>query len=106
MATIQLVKDDTRPPLEFTILQDGSPVNLTGCAVKFYMKNASTGSVVVNGTACAITDASNGKCQYAWGASDLATAGTYTGECEVIFGDARIQTGYDAFTLIVRADLA
>ena len=45
--SIKIVQNDTLPPLEFNLTQDGSPVNLTGCTVKFYMKDATSGSVKI-----------------------------------------------------------
>lgn len=105
MATIKLVKDDTFPPLEFAVIKDGSAVDLTGATVKVYIKNSSTGTVKVNGQTCTITDATNGKCKYTWGATDLDTAGDYVGEIELTDVDGKVQSSYDTFKLSVRADL-
>ena len=105
MATIKIVQNDTRPPLEFDITQDGKAIDLTGATVKFYMKDSTTGSVKINGAACTIIDAVKGKCRYSWQASDTNTVGTYAGEVEVTFPDGKIQTGYKQMTIVVRADL-
>lgn len=105
MATIKIVQNDTRPPLEFEIAQEGAPVDLTGATVKFYMKDATTGSVKINGAACAITDATKGKCRYAWLAVDTNTVGAYLGEVEVTFPDGKIQTGYKQITIVIRDDI-
>lgn len=105
MATIKIVQNDTRPPLEFDITQDGKSVNLTGATVKFYMKNADTGAVKINGAACTVTDAVKGKCRYSWQASDTNTVGTYSGEVEVTFPDSSIHTGYKQMTIVVRDDI-
>ena len=105
MATIKLVKDDTFPPLEFSVIKDGSPVDLTGSTILFYMKNSSTGTVKVNGGSCTITDATNGKCRYTWGATDLDTAGDYVGEIQITFAGGAIQTSYSEFNLVIRVDL-
>ena len=103
--SIKIVQNDTRPPLEFSLTQDGAPVDLTGCTVKFYMKDSSTGSVKINGVACAITDATKGKCRYNWTGSDTNTIGTYLGEVEVTFPDGKIQTGYKQLSIIIRDDI-
>jgi len=103
--SIKIVQNDTKPYLEFEITQEGAPVDLTGCAVKFYMKNADTGAVKINGVACSITDAANGKCRYVWNAGDTNTIGTYLGEVEVTFPDSKIQTGYKQMTIIIRDDI-
>lgn len=103
--SIKIVQNDTRPPLEFTLTQDGAPVDLTGCTVKFYMKNADTGSVKINGTNCVITDAPKGKCRYNWTGSDTDTVGTYVGEIEVTFADSKIQTGFKQLSIVIRDDI-
>jgi hypothetical protein len=103
--SVKIVQDDTRPPLEFNLTQDGSPVDLTGCTVKFYMKDATTGTVKINGNACVITDATKGKCRYNWSGSDTNTVATYLGEVEVTFPDGKIQTGYKQLSIIIRDDI-
>lgn len=103
--TIKIVQNDTRPALEFTITQEGLPVDLTGCTVNFYMKNVDTGAVKINGSACSIVNAAAGKCRYLWSATDTNTVGTYLGEIEITFSDGKIQTGYKQFTIIIRDDV-
>ena len=105
MASIKIVQNDTKPILEFTITQEGSPVDLTGATVKFYMKNNDTGSVKINGAACSISDAVNGKCRYVWQSGDTNTVGTYLAEVEVTFPDSSIQTGYKQMVIIIRDDI-
>lgn len=103
--SIKIVQNDTKPYLEFEVTQEGAPVDLTGCTVKFYMKNADTGAVKINGSVCSITDAAKGKCRYVWAAGDTDTIGTYLGEVEVTFPDSKIQTGYKQMTIIIRDDI-
>ena len=103
--SVKIVQNDTRPPLEFTLTQDGAPVDLTGCTVKFYMKDATTGSVKINGVACTITDATKGKCRYSWTGTDTNTVATYLGEVAVTFADGKIQTGYKQLSIIIRDDI-
>ena len=105
MASIKIVQNDTKPYLEFEITQDGSPVDLTGATVKFYMKDSTTGSVKINGAACTIIDAVKGKCRYSWTGSDTNTVATYLGEVEVTFADGKIQTGFKQLSIIIRDDI-
>jgi len=103
--TIKIVKDDTLPVLNATILQDGAPVDLTSATVKFYMKNADTGAVKINGSACAIISATDGTVRYSWSASDTDTEGDYLGEFEVTFPSGKIQTGFKQLSIVIRADI-
>ncbi len=103
--SVKIVQNDTRPPLEFTLTQDGAPVDLTACTVRFYMKDAVLGTTKISGATCTITDAVNGKCRYDWTGSDTNTIGTYLGEVEVTFGDGKIQTGYKQISIIIRDDI-
>ena len=103
--SIKIVQKLTRPTLEFSLPQAGAPVGLTGCTVKFYMKNATTGSVKINGVACTVTDAVKGKCRYSWTGSDTDTVGTYLGEVEVTFGDGKIQTGFKQLSISIRDNI-
>lgn len=103
--TIKIVQNDTRPVLEFAITQDGSPIDLTGCTVKFYMKNTDTGAVKINGSTCVIDNAVAGIGRYIWSAGDTDTVGTYLGEIEITFSDGKIQTGFKQFTIIIRDDV-
>ena len=103
--SIKIVQNDTLPPLEFSLTKEGAPLDLTGCTVKFYMKDATTGSVKINGNTCAITDPTKGKCRYSWSGSDTNTVATYLGEVEVTFPDGKIQTGYKQLSIIIRDDI-
>lgn len=97
---------DTREPVT-AICQDanGTAVNLTGATAKFFMKS-SGGASKVNASAT-ITDYTNGVVSYQWVAADTDTAGDYTAEFQITFGDARILTFPNSaeFNVHIRADL-
>ena len=101
----KFVQNDTKPDLEFNITKDGVPIDLTSSTVKFYMKNSDTGAVKINGVACTITDYLKGLCKYTWQTGDLDTAGNYSGEVEITFGDGSKETGYKTINLTVRDDI-
>jgi len=92
MSDFTIKQNDTRPNLDAQLLNaDGTPIDLTGCTVRFLMVPTSGGAVKVDGI-CAITDAENGKVRYYWSAGDTANFGDYKAEFEVTFPDGSKQT--------------
>lgn len=86
---------DTLTPLAVQLKQkdvNGSlaAVNLTGLTVKFSMAN-SAGTAVVSEvtTGVTVTEASTGKVQYDFQASDVASAGTFYGWFSVYSGSEK-----------------
>lgn len=61
----------------------GGPLDLTGATAKFKMRT-SAGASVIDATAT-ITDAVNGKMEYAWVSGDTATIGSYRAEFEITY---------------------
>ena len=102
---IKMVQNDTLPVLEVTLNQDGCPIDLTGCTVKFYMKNADSGAVKINGEEMDIVSAEDGTCRYNWTATDTNTVGDYLGEVEVTYPSGKIQTAYKQLVIIIRDDI-
>ena len=78
-------QNDTRPALYAQLLQDGSPVDLTGCTVRFNMSSGLSREAI-------ITDATNGCVRYDWQEGDTAVPGVYAAEFEVTFPDGTRET--------------
>lgn len=104
MTITQVVQNDTAPRLNFTLTQDGSPINLSGAAVLFKFRKQGASANVFS-RACTITDAANGECYYDWQANDLASVGAHRGEVEVTFSDGKVQTCKDFIRFDVRDEL-
>lgn len=103
----EIKRHDRRPRFRAQLLSNGAPVDLTGAvAVRFIAKTGST--LKVNRAAMAVVSTSSGIVEYAWAAGDTDTAGDYTAEIEVDWGNSEYMTfpssGY--FTLKVNDDLA
>ena len=67
-----------REPIGFELVaQDGTPIDLTGGSLAFRAVNTSGGAVKINNATATIEDAENGRGNYAPGAEDVNTPGTY-----------------------------
>lgn len=83
--TLKLKRNDTLPTLKIAVVdsETGAAVDLTGASAKLIMvTDDETKSVVVN-AAATITDAVNGKIEYAWIGADTSTSGSYLAEFEI-----------------------
>lgn len=104
---LHVKRGDAGTKIRATLLdRDGSPVDLTGCSVRFIMRAPSAAGAKVDAPA-AIEDAAAGTVAYTWAASDLDTPGTYHAEWQVTFGAGAVQTFPSDQYLIVKvlADL-
>lgn len=94
------LKKRDRRPLFVVVLKDNigelteAVVDLTTAGnVFFNMRQADNPfTVVVNRGSAAITDAAGGEVTYTWGTADVATAGDYEAEVEVVWGDGKAET--------------
>jgi Rib/alpha/Esp surface antigen-like repeat protein len=92
MSDFIIKQNDTRPYLDAQLANtDGTPIDLTGCTVRFFMVSTSGGQPKINAQ-CAITDAVNGKVRYYWQAGDTESFGDYKAEFEITFPDGSKQT--------------
>ncbi len=84
-----------------------SPVNLTGCAVKFNMR-LKTASVAKVSAAATIVNAATGTVRYQWQGTDTNTTGDYRAEWQVTFSSGQVQTypNDDYITIHIINDLA
>lgn len=77
-------------------------IDLTGAMVSFILKNPS-GSILIK-AAATITDAATGQVEYQPTADNMANAGTFSQEWEIVFSDDSILTvpndGYNEVQII------
>lgn len=100
MADFMIKRGDTLPEFERTLTDASGAVDLSGASVAFRMASRDSGTTVVDRSAT-IVSASTGIVKYAWQAGDTATAGTYSAEFRVTFGDGRILTFPNVGTMSV-----
>lgn len=85
-------RDDRLPEIQATLTDaEDTAVNLSGCTVRFVMRDKATQETKIDAAATIVTAAS-GLVKYAWDGDDTDTAGNYQAEWEVQFGDGRLET--------------
>lgn len=84
---------DTQP-FEYQLKwDDGTAIDLlTAASVKFYFRKWDATTYKVDGGACTITDAENGKVTYPWATTDVDAAGMYKYRFKITFTDGNILT--------------
>ena len=110
MSKETIVKQGDLFPDVFTTVRDenGAVVDVTGCTVKFFMRNArSPTTYKVDNATGAVDNGPQGKIKYTWAGTDTDTPATYEAEWKVTppAGDAfRVPTtGYE--TIIIEAKI-
>lgn len=82
--TVSMKKGDRLPLLRAALKgSDGAALDLNGASVTFRMRPTLGGALKVNAGATIIGSPSDGVVQYAWGATDTDTVGTFDGEFAV-----------------------
>lgn len=86
-----LKRGDRLPALARQLLwSDGTPIDLSGCAVAWKMVERHTGQVVSG--AATIVSSSEGRVEYSWGVNDTAVVGHFRGEWRITYPDSRTLT--------------
>jgi hypothetical protein len=84
MSTFTIKQDARGPALQATLTTGaGTPQDLTGGTVTFYMERLVDGLIKINGGAVTVVSPTLGTVSYAWGATDTDTAGVYRAEFHV-----------------------
>jgi hypothetical protein len=93
MSTIYLKAGDTAPAATATLKDsDGNPVNLTDATVRFLLRDAISGIVVLEGDADLGDDETDGTVAYPWVEGDTDTPGVLRGEFEATFDDGSVES--------------
>lgn len=91
--TFYIKQNDTTPSIKATLKDgDGTVINLTDASVRFHMRKIDSTTSVVDAAGSVVSPATSGIVQYDWSASDTATAGMYSAEFEITYGDGKIET--------------
>lgn len=118
--TINLVAGDDKPDINLTLLNSNAarggsnldpddsttwaPIDLSSAtvSVKFRLLGSTS---ILDTLSCTVTSATNGECFMAWNPTTLdVSAGTYEGEIEITYNDARVMTLYDKLKFKVRSE--
>jgi len=88
----KIKRNDTAPAFTATLLDSsGTPVNLSGAAARFLMRNPRTRQIKVD-AAATIVDAAAGKVRYDWAVGDTNRAAVYQVEIQITFSDSTVET--------------
>ena len=102
-SSVTMVQGDTAPSVFGALTDsDGQPIDLTGCTVRFQMRQTIDRRFVVNAVAV-LTNASTGMVRYDWQDGDLAVAGDYEVRWQIIFPDSSIEHTDPADSITVAA---
>jgi len=90
--TFYIKQNDTSPSIQATLENgDGQKVNLSGCSIRFYMKEIGSATVKVDG-AVTVVNENTGLIRYDWVDSDTNVAGNYHGEFQVTYPSTKVET--------------
>ena len=100
-ADFTIGEGDQSPAIQATLTgDDGKPIPLAGCTVKFNMA-ATVNALPTVSASCAILDPDNAIVQYDWVGSDTSTPRAYVAEFEITLPSGRLVTCPNADKLIV-----
>lgn len=93
MADYEFTQGNTRPFFAIQVKNtlNNAAVDLTGATVTFYFKHQLAKAAKVSAGATVITDATNGKVEYRWGANDLDVPGLYDASFRITHTDTKTQ---------------
>jgi hypothetical protein len=109
MKTTNYKQNDRLPDYTVNLVQGAgcdavTAIDLTGCSLKFKMRNKKTRAIKVDATAVIDNPTTSGHVRYLWGTTDLDTAGSYEVEWEITFSDGRKSTvpagSYDVIVVV------
>lgn len=91
MSDILFVVDDTQPSVSGDLTNvDGSPLDLTGCTVRFQVRLAMDRRLSVD-AAAEILSAAAGTVRYDWSNGDITWPGDYVSRWQVTYPDDTVQ---------------
>ena len=104
--TVYMKKGDRLPLLQAELTDaSGTPLNLTGATVTFKMRSRN-GTVLKVNAAASVISAELGVVQYAWGATDTDTEGSFDAEFVASFGGLPMTVpGAGAFLIVIGSGL-
>ena len=102
--SLTFVQGDTAPDIKAIIHEEddiSSIIDLTGCSVRFQMKQPADKRYQVNAGATVLS-APAGSVSYSWGPNDLSVPGTFNVQWEVTYPGGRVQTTSPEVQVTVR----
>ena len=99
--------DDRRPGIVFTLKRDGTAIDLSGAtSVSARVRPVDSSLTSFKNELSQVTDGSDGQFLLAFTASQLATAGEYEGELEILWSAGITETAPGLFYISVKTGFA
>lgn len=108
MSEFRIKQHDLLPEITATIKDGtGTPIDLSGGAVKFSMTKAGETTAKINAVNATIVNAAGGQVKYSWAGTDTDTAGIYKAEFEATVAAKKFTAPNDSYIAVyILADLA
>lgn len=90
MTDLQMIENDTAPSVFGHITDDNGDVDLTGCTVRFQMREDIDNRYAVDAVAVIVT-AGEGQVRYDWAAGDANLIGNFDVRWRILFPDGSIE---------------
>lgn len=102
---INIVEDNTAPPIILTLKRDGVAIDLTGAAVSVIIAKGST--ITNTGhQAATVTTPAAGIISYTPQAGDFSTPGSYKADVQITYADTTVERLYDQLKIKARRKIS
>lgn len=101
---INIVEDNSGPPLLLTLKREGVAIDVTGCTVNLIIAKGTT--ITNTGhQGCTLVTPTAGVVQYTPQSTDFSTPGTYKADIEITYANGSVERLYEQLKIKARRKL-